>query len=61
MKDENIPPEANSQLSSLNSQLIYSSAPARKFSNVMGSQETYYKELDTDRSEGCIRDRKSVV
>jgi dihydroxy-acid dehydratase len=22
----------------------------------MGSQETYYKELDTDRSEGCIRD-----
>ena len=35
---------------------IYTSAPARKFSNVMGSQETYYKELDTDRSEGCIRD-----
>ena len=47
---------ANSQLSTLNSQLIYTSAPARKFSNVMGSQETYYKELDTDRSEGCIRD-----
>jgi dihydroxy-acid dehydratase len=37
-------------------QRIYHSAPARKFSNVMGSQETYYKELDTDRSEGCIRD-----
>lgn len=35
---------------------IYTSAPARKFSNVMGSQETYYKELDTDRAEGCIRD-----
>jgi dihydroxy-acid dehydratase len=40
----------------LNAQKIYHSAPARKFSNVMGSQETYYKELDTDRSEGCIRD-----
>ena len=37
-------------------QSIYTSAPARKFSNVMGSQETYYKELDTDRAEGCIRD-----
>ena len=42
----------NSELS----QRIYTSAPARKFSNVMGSQETYYKELDTDRAEGCIRD-----
>ena len=42
----------NSELS----QRIYASAPARKFSNVMGSQETYYKELDTDRAEGCIRD-----
>ena len=37
-------------------QRIYTSAPARRFSNVMGSQESYYKELDTDRSEGCIRD-----
>lgn len=37
---------------------IYLSAPANKFSNVMGSQETYYKSLDTDRSEGCIRDLK---
>ena len=42
----------NSELS----QRIYASAPARKFSNVMGSQEPYYKELDTDRAEGCIRD-----
>ena len=52
--------EVNCQLSIVNCQLnakcIYHSAPARKFSNVMGSQETYYKELDTDRSEGCIRD-----
>ena len=50
----------NSHLSSVNFQLdaqrIYTSAPARKFSNVMGSQESYYKELDTDRAEGCIRD-----
>src|SRR5574344_1877313 len=37
---------------------IYSSAPAGKFSNVMGSQETYYKTLDADRAEGCIRDLK---
>lgn len=35
---------------------IYKSAPAGKFNLVLGSQETYYKELDTDRSEGCIRD-----
>ena len=35
---------------------IYSSAPGGKFSNVMGSQETYYESLDTDRACGCIRD-----
>lgn len=34
----------------------YKSAPARRFSIEMGSQETYYKELDTDRAAGCIRD-----
>ena len=34
----------------------YKSAPARTFSIRMGSQETYYKELDTDRTAGCIRD-----
>ena len=34
----------------------YKSAPARTFSIRMGSQETYYKELDTDRAAGCIRD-----
>lgn len=34
----------------------YKSAPARRFSIRMGSQETYYKELDTDRVAGCIRD-----
>ena len=35
---------------------IYTSAPARKFNIKLGSQATYYKELDTDRAEGCIRD-----
>jgi dihydroxy-acid dehydratase len=35
---------------------IYSSAPANKFSNVMGSQNCTYDSLDTDRAEGCIRD-----
>ncbi len=34
----------------------YKSAPARRFSIRMGSQETYYKELDADRAAGCIRD-----
>lgn len=34
----------------------YKSAPARRFSIEMGSQETYYKEVDTDRAAGCIRD-----
>jgi dihydroxy-acid dehydratase len=36
--------------------VIYKSAPAHKFNLVMGSQESYYKELDTDRERGCIRD-----
>ena len=35
---------------------LYKSAPAHRFNLVMGSQHTYYKELDTDRSNGCIRD-----
>lgn len=35
---------------------IYRSAPGRKFSTVMGSQEELWDTLDTDRSAGCIRD-----
>lgn len=35
---------------------IYKSAPGGKFNLVMGSQTSTYKTLDTDRSEGCIRD-----
>jgi len=34
----------------------YRSAAGRKFNQVMGSQATYYKEFDTDRTAGCIRD-----
>lgn len=35
---------------------IYTSAPGGKFSIKLGSQGSYYKELDTDRVTGCIRD-----
>ena len=35
---------------------VYSCAPANRFSIQMGSQTTYYKELDRDRANGCIRD-----
>ena len=35
---------------------IYHSAPANKFSTVMGSQDTQWESLDTDRANGCIHD-----
>ena len=35
---------------------IYLSAPAGKFCNELGAQETYYESFDTDRANGCIRD-----
>ena len=35
---------------------IYYAAPGRKFSTVMGSQDTLWDELDADRTSGCIRD-----
>ena len=35
---------------------IYSSAPAGKFCNQLGVQNTNYETLDTDRANGCIRD-----
>ncbi|MBL7971762.1 MAG: dihydroxy-acid dehydratase [Prolixibacteraceae bacterium] len=34
----------------------YKSAPGGGRNLVMGSQENYFKELDTDRASGCIRD-----
>lgn len=34
----------------------YLSAPGRRRNLVMGSQENYYAEADTDRAGGCIRD-----
>ena len=44
---ENIDPEADR---------IYHSAPGGKFSTKMGSQNTRWETLDTDRENGCIRD-----
>ncbi len=35
---------------------IYRSAPGGKFSTTMGSQDTRWETLDTDRVNGCIRD-----
>lgn len=35
---------------------IYHSAPGRKFSTTMGSQDAQWESLDTDRANGCIRD-----
>ena len=37
-------------------QRIYESAPAWKFSTEMGSQDSKWESLDTDRENGCIRD-----
>lgn len=37
-------------------QCIYSSAPGGKFCIQLGAQNATYKELDTDRANGCIRD-----
>ena len=34
----------------------YASAPGGKFNLTLGSQDNYYKDLDTDRAHGCIRD-----
>ncbi len=35
---------------------IYGSAPAGKFCNTLGAQNTMWESLDADRAEGCIRD-----
>ena len=35
---------------------IFKSAPAGRFNLVMGSQSTYYDNLDNNRVDGCIRD-----
>ena len=39
---------------------IYSSAPGGKFNIVLGSQNARYKELDTDRENGCIRNLENA-
>ena len=41
---------------SIEARRIYLSAPAGRYSREMGSQAEYYKDMDTDRAEGCIRD-----
>jgi len=38
----------------------YKSAPGGGRNLVMGSQENYYKELDTDRANGCIRNYENA-
>lgn len=35
---------------------LYKSAPGHKFNLTLGSQNSTYTTLDTDRAEGCIRD-----
>lgn len=35
---------------------IYHSAPGRKFTTTMGSQDAQWETLDNNRAEGCIRD-----
>lgn len=37
-------------------QQIYGSAPAGKFCNQLGMQDSIWPNLDTDRANGCIRD-----
>jgi len=39
---------------------MYTSAPGYRKNLVMGSQENYYKELDSDREKGCIRDYENA-
>lgn len=39
---------------------IYHSAPGRRFSTQMGSQNEQWPSLDTDRAAGCIRDMEHV-
>ena len=41
---------------SVDAKRIYSSAPGHYYNIVMGSQHNNYSELDTDRTNGCIRD-----
>ena len=47
IRDGVCPPEAEQ---------LWRSAPGNRFNLVLGSQENYYNDLDTDRSTGCIRD-----
>ncbi|MFI3319314.1 MAG: dihydroxy-acid dehydratase [Rikenellaceae bacterium] len=39
---------------------FFRTAPGRKFNLVLGSQDSYYKEMDTDREKGAIRSVESA-
>ena len=41
---------------SADAEKLWKSAPANRFNIELGSQETYFDTLDTDRAKGCIRD-----
>lgn len=56
MKDGKIIKSQNPNTIDPEASRIYHSAPGRKFSNVMGSQNSQWETLDTDRENGCIRD-----
>ena len=56
MKDGKIVKSQNPNTIDPEASRIYHSAPGRKFSNVMGSQNSQWETLDTDRENGCIRD-----
>jgi len=49
-------PQQPAESNDLTPTQIYLSAPAGKFCNQLGAQETYYESFDTDRVGGCIRD-----
>ena len=49
-------PMMEAQGESLLGAFIYYSAPAGRFSTMMGSQNEYYDKPDLDRENGCIRD-----
>ena len=53
---DNEPLNVENNSSDLSPAQIYLSAPAGKFCNELDAQETYYKNFDTDRANGCIRD-----
>jgi len=54
--------EAHNIINNANKEAVdlYKSAPTGKKNLTMGSQSSYYKKLDTDRKEGCIRNKENA-